>query len=352
MRPALPPDDLDKVLSLTASFWSQYGGARLFITGGTGFIGMWLLEVIKQANLRLGARMEAVVLSRNPAQAQAFASHLFNEPWLQLIEGDVSNFRKPTGRFDLCVHAAADVADGKKAGDHHKVFDSAVYGTRRVLDLAASSGAKKFLLTSSGAVYGVQPPTLELIPESFPGAPSPLDIKSAYGNGKRAAEWLSCEAANRLDFDASIARIFALVGPGLPLDGPFAAGNFIRDAIQQKPIHIQGDGRPVRSYLYMLDACVWLLHILMNGERGQAYNVGSENPISIAGLAEKIATAATDSPLPMAQQTAPQAGELTAPARYVPDTSRARKQLSLAQYTALDAALQKTVEWSRKAIQA
>lgn len=352
MRPALPADDLDRVLSLTPTFWSQYGGARLFITGGTGFIGMWLLEVIKQANFRLGARMEAVVLSRNPEQAQASALHLFNEPWLQLIKGDVSDFHPPTGKFDLCVHAAADVGDGKKAGDHHKVFDSALDGTRRVLDLVASSGTKKFLLTSSGAVYGVQPPTLELIPESFPGAPSPLDIKSAYGNGKRAAEWLSCEAASRLDFDTSIARIFALVGPGLPLDGPFAAGNFIRDAIHQKPIHIQGDGRPVRSYLYMLDACVWLFYILMNGERGQAYNVGSEIPISIAGLAEKIALAATGNPMQMPQQTAPQAAEFTAPARYVPDTSKARRQLSVAQYTPLNTALTKTIEWSRKAMQA
>lgn len=352
MRPALPADDLDRVLSLTPTFWPQYGGARLFITGGTGFIGMWLLEVIKQANLRLGARMEAVVLSRNPEQAKAAVPHLFDEPWIRLIEGDVSNFCPPTGRFDLCVHAAADVGDSSKAGDHHKVFDSAVYGTRRVLELVASSGAKKFLLTSSGAVYGVQPPTLELVPESFPGAPNPLDVRAAYGNGKRAAEWLSCEAANRLGFDASIARIFALVGPGLPLDGSFAAGNFIRDAIRQKPIHVQGDGRPVRSYLYMLDACVWLLHILMNGERGQAYNLGSENPISIAGLAQKIAAAAGISPTQIHQQPAPQAAEFTAPARYVPDTSRAREQLSLAQYTPLDAALTKTIEWSRKAMQA
>lgn len=349
MRPALPQDDLDKVLSLTSEFWSRFGGARIFITGGTGFIGMWLLEVIKQANLRLDARMEAVVLSRNPAQARVIAPHLFKESWLTLLEGDVCQFDSPTGRFDMCIHAAADVGDINKASDHYRVFDAAVSGTRRVLNLVANSGAKKFLLTSSGAIYGAQPPNLERMPESFNGAPNPLDIKSAYGNGKRAAEWLSCEASERLNVDVSIARIFALTGPGLPLDGPFAAGNFIRDALNGRPINIKGDGRPVRSYLYMLDACVWLLRILMDGERGQAYNLGSEDAVSIAELARKIADL-TDSQLPPPDKTSNRNTEYTAPPRYVPDTSLARKKLQLEQYTSFDTALQKTIEWSRIAM--
>ena len=322
------------------------------MTGGTGFIGTWLLEVLLRANRKLGARMEAVVLSRDPEQARAMAPHLFNDRSIALVEGDVSHFSQPIGKFDICIHAATDVGDTHKAKNHRVVFDSTVSGTRRVLDLAADSGVRRFLFTSSGAVYGTQPPLLARIPESFTGAPDPLDTAAAYGNGKRAAEWLTCEASARLGFDASIARIFALLGPGLPLDGPFAAGNFIRDALNQQPIQVQGDGRPVRSYLYMLDACVWLLHILMAGERGQAYNVGSEDAVSVAELAQRIVDA-VGTPLSTHRTTpTPDAPDNAPPPRYVPDTAKARKTLSLEQYTPLNTALQKTIQWSRTAMHA
>ena len=346
MRPPLPADDLERVLSLTSALWPSFRDARVFITGGTGFIGTWLVEVLLHANRHLNAGMEIVVLSRNPAKAQVSAPHIFSDRSVAMIEGDVSYFRQPVGKFDLCIHAATDVGDTGRTKNLREIFDSTLSGTRRVLDLAENSGVKRFLLTSSGAIYGTQPPDHQRLAESFAGAPDPLNSAAAYGNAKRAAEWLSCEAMERANFQGSIARIFALVGPGLPLDGPFAAGNFIRDALNHQPIRLQGDGRTVRSYLYMLDACVWLLQILMNGDRGHAYNVGSEDEVSVMELARRVVAAAGES-LPIC---APPVLDNVLPARYVPDTTKARVALSLEQYTSLDTALQKTVQWSRQAM--
>lgn len=346
MRHPLPPDDLDRVLSLTPALWPGFKDARIFITGGTGFIGTWLVEVLLHANRCLDLRMEIVILSRNPESAKSSAPHLFGDRAVALIEGNVSDFRQPVGKFDLCIHAATDVGDLGKTTNFREIFESTVCGTSRVLDLAESSGVKRFLLTSSGAIYGTQPPTLERMAESFTGAPDPLNRTAAYANGKRAAEWLCSEAMVRADFQGSIARIFALVGPGLPLSGPFAAGNFIRSALHHHPIELQGDGRTVRSYLYMLDACVWLLQILMKGERSQAYNVGSEEEVSIMELARRVTAAAGGTQ----SISAPPPLDNSLPARYVPDTTKARRTLSLDQYTSLDTALKKTVEWSRQAI--
>ena len=347
MRTALPQDDLDLVLSLTPEFWSRFGGARLFMTGGTGFIGTWLLQVLQRANDRLGSRMELVVLTRDPERAQQQTPHVFNRPDTTLVAGDVSHFVAPVGKLDLCLHAATDVGDPLKAGDPLRVFDSIVLGTRRVLDLADANDASRFLLTSSGAVYGTQPTNLERIAETYNGAPDPLQPGAAYGNGKRAAEWLACAhaaQASQAGFESCIARIFALIGPGLPLNGPFAAGNFVRDALAGQAIRIQGDGRPLRSYLYMADLCVWLLRILGTGAAGQAYNVGSENVVSIAALAQQVVDAAgTDAPILV--QT-PAASDALAP-RYVPDTRKARQELDLAEYTPLNTALLKTIQWSR-----
>jgi dTDP-glucose 4,6-dehydratase len=347
MRRTLPTEDLEFIVQETADVWRALAGARLFITGGTGFVGSWLLEAIQHANDSVGADMDVVVLSRAPEQASARAPHLFGtERRTSLIAGDVTHFDQRLGHIDVCIHAATDVADPAKASDHQRIFDAGVTGTRRVLDAALSSGATRFLLTSSGAVYGPQPTDLERIPETYRGAPDPLDVRTAYGQSKRAAEWLACAYASANALTVAIARIFALLGPGMPLDGPFAAGNFVRDALRGTPIAVR-DGKPVRSYLYAADACIWLLRILYNGANASAYNVGAERPISIAELARDIAKSC-DRPVSSVDiQAVP--GDALAP-RYVPDTSKARSTLGLAEYTPFDIALTKTINWNRDAV--
>jgi len=346
MRPPLPREDLDLVLSLTAEFWPRFRGARLFVTGGTGFIGGWLLEVVLRANQVLGSGIEVVALTRSPDRAIARSPHVFGAPGVRLVAGDVTDFDMKLGGVDLCIHAAADAADSAGAADELHIFDVAVTGTRHVLDLVAASGASRVLIVSSGAVYGKQPPTLARIPEEFPGAAGTLDANTAYAQGKRAAEWLGCAHARMSGIAVTIARIFALVGPNLPFDGTFAAGNFIRDALSGGTIEIRGDGRTIRSYLYAADACVWLLHILMSGASQQAYNVGSEQELSIAELAQSVVRAnGTDLPIKVCQVP----DTLVPAPRYVPATTKVRGELGLAEYTSLDAALRKTIEWSRTA---
>lgn len=297
---------------------------------------------------------------------------MFERADTRLVAGDVRIFAGPVGALDLCIHAAAEVGNPRQADQPLQVFDTIVQGTRRMLDLAQAAGARHFLLASSGAVYGPQPTHLERMPESYRGSPDPLQAANAYGNGKRAAEWLACayaaqaaQSAPPTAFTASatpsspstaasvdtcfaptIARIFAVLGPGLPLDGAFAAGNFIRDALAGRAIQINGDGTPLRSYLYTADLCVWLLRILETGAPGQAYNVGSEHALSIASLAQRVADA-TGTAVPVHMQTPPPTAPHHAPARYVPDTAKARLALGLAEYTPFDTALRKTLQWTR-----
>jgi nucleoside-diphosphate-sugar epimerase len=346
MRPPLPREDLDLVLSLTAEFWSRYRGARLFVTGGTGFIGGWLLEVVLHANQNLGACMEIIALTRNPDRAMARQPHVFGSPDVTLVGGDITSFDSNLGNIDLCIHAAADAADSSGTVDELHVLDVAIEGTRRVLDLVSQGTVSRVLFFSSGAVYGKQPPTLAHIPETFAWVSGTMDAESAYTRGKRAAEQLAYEHAGMSGIAVTTARIFALLGPNLPFDGPFAAGNFIRDALDGRAIEIRGDGRPIRSYLYAADACVWLLHILMSGKSQQAYNVGSEQELSIAELAQRVVRAnGTNLPIRVRDVPDPR----VPPPRYVPATVKARSELGLAEYTSLDSALLKTMNWSRAA---
>jgi dTDP-glucose 4,6-dehydratase len=345
----LPRADLDLAISLTPSFWARFDGARLFITGGTGFIGSWLVQSLQRANDQGRSHIELVVLTRDAHRARQQAPHMFARADTQVLTGDVLDFSAPLGALDLCIHGATDVASPGATLEPRKVFDTIVLGTRRVLDAAHAHGASRVLLASSGAVYGTQAPEQARMAETYAGAPDPLHNSAAYGNGKRAAESLACAIAAQTGLQVSMARIFALVGPGMPLNGPFAAGNFIRDVLAGESLQIQGDGRPLRSYLYAADLVVWLLRILESGVSGQAYNVGSEEAVSISDLACAVAKAAgVEAQLHIAQAAI--SGALSP--RYVPDTERARQTLQLAQYTGLSDALTKTIQWSRSAMTA
>jgi len=348
-RPNPLAADLDHVLAHTVGLWEDLRGQRIFITGGTGFFGCWLLESFAWANDRLGLGATALVLTRDPAAFAHKAPHLASHPAIRFHSGDVRSFDLPSGHFAHVIHAATDGDLKQMAADPLAVFDINVLGTRRVLEFARQCGATNFLFTSSGAVYGRQPPDLAQLAEEYHGAPDPTDAQSAYGAAgeeKRIAETLCALYARQHGLKTKIARCFSFVGPYLPLDGKFAAGNFIRDALRGGPIRIGGDGTPVRSYLYAADLAIWLWTILLRGTAGRPYNVGAEEAVSIAGLAQATARAVQP---PVAVEIARQPAPGAAAERYVPSTRRAQAELGLAQWVMLDEALRRTLAWGREA---
>jgi dTDP-glucose 4,6-dehydratase len=334
--------DLDHILQHTAEVWDELRGSRIFITGGTGFFGCWLLESFAWANDKLNLGAEAVVLTRNREAFRDKAAHLAGHAAIKLHQGDICEFDFPAGGFSHVIHAATESSTGLNEREPLRMLDSIVTGTRRTLDFAVAAGARKFLLTSSGMVYGKQPPELTHVPETYAGAPDPADPRSAYAEGKRVAE-LTCAIYHQAHgIETKIARCFAFVGPYLPLEAHFAAGNFIRDAMAGRPIEIKGDGTPLRSYLYAADLAIWLWTILQKGEPGRPYNVGGEESVSIRELAEAAAhTLAPRTPVKVATEPIP--GVL--PSRYVPSTGKARRELQLAQYVPLGESIRRTAAW-------
>ena len=337
--------DLDHVLSHTGELWALVRGERFFLTGGTGFVGTWLTESLLWANRRLSLGISAVLLTRDPEAFRRRAPHLAADPAVTLWAGDGLNFTYPDGAFPLVVHAATEryfPPDGERPAS---TLDRDLAASRRVLELARTRGTRRLLFTSSGAVYGKQPPTLSHVPEDYPGAPLPTDTGSAYGQGKRISEFLCGAWSQVYGFDAVIGRLFAFVGPLLPLDANFAVGNFIRDAMAGGPVRIGGDGTPYRSYLYAADLAIWLWTLLMRGERGTAYNVGSPHEISIADLARAVVREiAPGADIYVAKQPAPGA----AAARYVPATDRAAA-LGLQAWVSLEEGIRRTCEWHLQA---
>jgi len=336
----LPPEDLQHILDHTRALWEEIRGQRIFVTGGTGFFGCWLLESFAYANDQLGLGTSLVSLTRDTEAFARKVPHLARHPAIIMHAGDVRDFTFPSGEFSHVVHAAT--TSGAQV-ESVEMLDTITIGTRRVLDFAVACRAKKFLFTSSGAVYGRQPPEISHIPETYPGAPDTSDPNTAYGEGKRMAELLCSIYHRDHGLETKITRGFAFVGPHLPLDAHFAIGNFIRNALAGDPIRVNGDGTPMRSYLYAADLAIWLWTILFRGVPCRPYNVGSDQAMSIVEVARVVGNACQPKlDVVVSQPAIPGA----IPSRYVCDCNRAR-ELSLRVSVSLEQQILRTIAWHK-----
>jgi len=337
--------DLDHVLVHTQGLWEPLRGHRLFLTGGTGFFGCWLLESFAHANDKLGLNASVLVLTRNVEAFRAKAPHLAANQAIHFHAGDVRSFEFPKGKFSHVIHAATDASARLNEEEPSLMYDTIVEGTKRVLDFALAASTTRFLVTSSGAVHGPQPPDVPYVPEDFGGGSSPTAPRNAYAEGKRAAEELCASYAQHYGLHSLIPRCWAFVGPYLPLDIHFAIGNFIRDALKGGPILVNGDGTPYRSYLYAADLAIWLWTILFKGQSCRPYNVGSENDLPIGEVARVVAEC-FQPPREVRIGRKPNPGQLRQ--AYVPSTERARRELGLRETISVVDGIKRTITWHKR----
>ena len=338
----LPLQDIQHVLEYTKPLWEQAKRKKIFLTGGTGFVGKWLLESFIFANNQLSLDAQITILSRNPEPFKVEYPSIANSACISFHKGDVRNFDFPKNNFDFIIHAATDTNAKFNIENPLLVTETIINGTNRVLDFARQCKTKRFLFLSSGAVYGRQPDNLPFISEDYNNSPSPSYPSSAYGISKKTAEMLCITHHKQYGIETTIARCFALVGPYLNLNIHFAIGNFIRDAIKNKTIIVNGDGTPLRSYLYAADLAIWLWTILFNGQPVNIYNVGSDNAISIADLAKKVAEISGNNCNVKITKKSTQATERQ---RYIPSIDKARNELKLDCWIGLEEAIKRTMQF-------
>ncbi len=333
------------MLDYSRDGWEPLRGERVFITGGTGFVGTWLSEAFAWANERLALRASAVLLTRDPVAFAARAPHLAADRAFTFVTGSATAFEAPSGTFAFVIHAATEAVVPPTPERPVAMLDDDLGATRRVLEFARSAGTRRFLFTSSGAAYGPQPTDLPTISETSLLGPSTVDTATAYGHGKRLSEFLCALYARSYGIATPIARLFAFVGPHLPLDVNYAVGNFIGDVIAGRPIAIGGDGTPYRSYLYAADLARWCWMLLLAGESARVYNVGSGDAVSIRELAQTVAeTLAPGTPITIAKTPAPGTPAL----RYVPSVERVAAELGLRSTIDLREGIRRTAAWYRR----
>jgi UDP-glucuronate decarboxylase len=333
--------DLDYIFDKTEYLVNNLKDKTIFVTGGTGFIGKWLLEFFIYLNYYKFVNCKIIVLTRDPVVFLEKYSH-FNVPFIKYIKGDIVELNHSSmPDCDIIIHAATD-SDAKLNDENPlKMMDTITVGTRKVLDHGAKIRAQKVLFLSSGAIYGIQPVDISGFTEDFHGAPDILSASSAYAESKRIAELYCTCYQKQFQLDVTIARCFAFVGPYLPLDKHFAIGNFIGNGLKGEDILIKGNGLPLRSYMYSADLIVWLIYTLFRGESGQAYNIGSEHAISIKGLAAEVASFFPNQKVTVLNQISTTDRNQD----YVPSTKKIREELSVPDILSLHDAIYRTIRY-------
>lgn len=341
---ALVRSDAETVLDGRSYRLDALRGQHVFISGGTGFLGTWLLELIKVLNERHSFGIKVTVYSR---QARAFAErwpHLGQMEGVRFQEGDIRYFTELPRDVRYIVHAAALTDRRLLASQPSALAEVNSVGTQRILRAAnLLEDVQKVVLLSSGLVYGAQPWDHPRVDETFAGPMRCNDVNVVYAESKRFAEVIAQSAISETKLPIVTLRPFAFVGPYQSLQLPWAVTDFIRDSFTGGPIRIMGDGTTVRSIMYASDYAFWVLAGLANGRPRETYNIGSPEPVDLASLAKMITQSFT--PVPEIRTRLGQSGHERN--RLVPDVSRAQRDLGVEVTVSLSEAIQKTITWNR-----
>ncbi len=336
-----PSEDLNLIADTLRSDVAKLRNKKIFLTGATGFIGKNLLESILWIGEKYNFNVEIFSISRNPEIFFNQFPHFKNHKQFKLFKGDIcEDFNLlPIDKIDITIHAATDVVNQNSPID---VLNVCVQGTLNVLNFSKRMGCKNFLLLSSGAVYGESIENIKSFHESHLGGVDLVSPKSAYALGKQLSEWLTYQFGND-SMLVKVARCFAFVGPYLPTDKHFAIGNFIKSAISNKDIEIKGDGKPLRTYLYTSDLCIWLLKILLSGPSKSIYNVGGNEVLSIRELANNIKKELNPKIQINVHQLSSGNNNF-----YIPNVDKISNQLGLNPTVSIRDAIIKTANWNIK----
>lgn len=282
------------------------------------------------------------LLTRHPERVRKEHPEIASHPAVRLVQGDVLQDGWDCNGATHLI-AGATEASATLLREHPRLMlETIVEGTSRTLDNAQKAGTSRALFVSSGAANGPQPPDVERVREDQHFGIDPLSPRIAYAEGKRIAELLFA-LYRQADFSFTSARLWAFVGPFLPMNSHFAVGNFLGDVLAGRRVRILGDGTTVRSYQYAAEMAAWNWILLASGRPAVAYNVGSEYAVSMRELAGLCAELdGTDYEV---LGTPDPSGRTDI---YVPDVGLMKKEFGIVNRTTLKASLFKTIQWCKE----
>lgn len=286
-RHAIVAEDLRRIVANDLP-WDRLFGKTVLISGANGFVPAYILETLLYLNDTEHAGIQVLALVRNREKAMRRLGHLTGRSDLTLVLQDVRDIYSGSTAPNFVIHAASQASPKFFASDPVGTFETNVLGTRRMLEVARNPRTEGFLFFSSGEVYGAQQDSSVPVSETSYGYLDPVDLRSCYAEGKRGGETLCKCWHAQFGVPAKIVRLSHTYGPGMELDDGRVFADFVADIVAGRNIVLKSDGTARRPFCYLGDATVAFFTILLKGNTGEAYNVGSESETSVLDLAEML----------------------------------------------------------------
>ncbi len=270
--------------------WEKLENCTLLLSGASGLIGSFLVDVIMYRNRNMGMQCRIIALGRNEEQAKQRFFAYWNREDFKFISCDINQELQLQEHCDYVIHAASNTHPIAYATDPIGTVLSSVLGTNNLLDYAARHNTRRFVFLSSVEIYGQNRGDTEKFEEDYCGTIDCNTLRAGYPEGKRAGESL-CQAYRvQRGLDFVIARLARTYGPGMRKDDSKAVAQFIKCGIAHKDIVLKSKGYQKYSYTYVADAVAGVLYVMLHGACAGAYNiVGDDADITLRELAELIA---------------------------------------------------------------
>lgn len=334
-------EDCERVYSQAQDKFKGLSNSSILVTGGSGFLGCWVIEFIHYLNKYQNMNIEIFCLDRNTENIEMHLNHIKDQKNFNLIQSDIRGITDLPGDINYIIHGASSPDTRAHSSNPIDVMTSIAGGTASILHSANRlSKLVKFVNVSSSAVYDEG--TDLSISEDSPGLSLELKSNNAHSEAKRYAEMLCTAARSEARMPVTSIRPFTFCGAFQAMDSPWALNNFINDVFSKRPIRILGDGNTIRSYMYGADLAAWVLIIMNNSKNGTVYNVGSNTGYTLSEIAEKVSKNSNNSSEIILNSSL--TGSL-ANRSLVPNTDKAEKELGLSQYTDIDTAIERTMAW-------
>ena len=265
--------------------WSKLCDCNILVTGATGLIGGCLVEVLMS---RQDKDYHVYASGRNEERAKKRFADFASDPSFHFVKYDVLEPFESDVNYDYIIHAASNASPNFFSTKPVEVIKSNIQGLSNLMEYGLNHGMKRMLYVSSGEVYGEGDG--RVFTEDYSGYVNCTSPRSCYPSSKRAAETLCVSYAQEYGADVVIARPSHTYGPYFTESDNRVYAQFIRNILRGEDIVMKSTGSQFRSWCYVVDCASALLHILLKGEKGQAYNIADESSnITIKELAEMIA---------------------------------------------------------------